>query len=220
MSRLRMFGGLLGAAVAFCPHALATANAGDSTSTDQTLAESLWVPRADLSQAHAARLPRYCGGAYVQRAFEYPRASDSDDFPIVTLSDRVDCAGDGMVDLTGNVTFSRGNRILEADRVRYDQGTEIAEFEGEVTINEIIAAVNSALNGCALAKPPATPAPTETRQPGPTVILPATATRTPTWTPVPASATASRTATRTRTPGSPMPTQTPASPPAPQPGRV
>ncbi len=100
------------------------------------LARSLWVPRSALPVARAAEMPEFCAGGYRALRFPHPVASDPDDFPILTTSNRASYEVDGDIELVGKVRIDQGNRTVEAAKARLHHRTRLGEAEGGVRLQE------------------------------------------------------------------------------------
>ena len=89
---------------------------GEEATPEAELARDHWKPRQELPARHAAALPPWCRGAYVERAHPEPRDADSSLFPVRATADRVLHRSGAGTELIGNVVVSQGNRLLHGPR--------------------------------------------------------------------------------------------------------
>lgn len=101
-----------------------------------SLAHSFWQPLTELPAPLAARVPEYCGGAYVLPEFPYPLDRDPDSFPIRAEAGSVSYQVDGTVDLGRGVRLQQGNRTVTAARAVLDQTTRLGSVSGGVWLLE------------------------------------------------------------------------------------
>lgn len=110
--------------------------AGPSLGQTSGLAESLWVPRAELPPERAERVPDYCAGAYRTLTFPHPLDSDPDEFPLRTDSRTASYLIEGDIELEGDVRLEQGNRTIEAARAELDQERRQGRVTGGVRLQE------------------------------------------------------------------------------------
>ncbi len=101
-----------------------------------SLADSMWVPRNQLSAAQAATIPEFCDGAYRTFNYPYPAGSEADRYPLHAAADRASYTLQGDVELHGEVHLQQGNRVLAASQARLDHVTRIATVTGGVRLQE------------------------------------------------------------------------------------
>ena len=99
------------------------------------LAAQFWRNRPELVASNMD-LPSYCGGAYVEREFEYPLTIDSSTYVIVARAGRLHGTLDGTIDLIGDVTLQQGNRHLATDVVAVDHPRNTAAMPNTATLVE------------------------------------------------------------------------------------
>ncbi len=95
-----------------------------------------WVPASQLSEADYHRLGAACRGAYVDpmQNIELQVANPAE-APIYIDANSTTMDGP-RVTLEGDVDISQGPRLLHAQRMAYDQQSEVAELEGDVMIRQ------------------------------------------------------------------------------------
>jgi LPS-assembly protein len=129
-NRWNRSGPLLGVMVWLCliaPHPAAARDA---------LARSFWLPLEQLPPATAARIPEYCGGAYLRPDFPFPLDTVPDEFPIQAQADGASYRLDGEVRLRGSVRVSQGNRTVTATEALLDNTTRQGTLNGQVRLVE------------------------------------------------------------------------------------
>lgn len=111
-------------------------SAADATDLRGDLAESLWLPRAELPPARQAVLPGYCLGGYREQQLPYPVDVDSSSYPLRAVGERAEYQVDGTVRIEGDVRIDQGNRTLQASQAELDQRSRIARAAGGVRLHE------------------------------------------------------------------------------------
>ena len=114
----------LWAAIAFALALAAPPVHGQGPVAGEELARTYWKPRSELPARRAAALPSWCRGAYVERAYPEPRASDPSRFPVRAAADRARYLAGESADLVGGVIITQGNRLIRGPRatLRQDAG--------------------------------------------------------------------------------------------------
>ena len=113
----------------------APALAADST-PGASHAAAHWQPRADLPAGRERRLPPWCAGAYVERAYPRPRHSEPASFPARLRADRAHYRTGDRAELTGQVVIEQGNRVLAGDRATLQEPSRRVAFPDGVTLSE------------------------------------------------------------------------------------
>ncbi len=115
--------------------AAVSARAADST-PGASHADAYWQPRAELSAGRERRLPPWCAGAYVERAYPQPRLSEPASFPARLRADRAHYRTGDSAELIGQVVIEQGNRVLAGHRATLQEPSRRVAFPDGVTLSE------------------------------------------------------------------------------------
>ena len=96
-----------------------------------------WVPRSQLSETRASKLPYYSGGAYI----EPPRPGKNfkgnpNTAPIIAEANESSYDESNVATLVGNVNVRQAGRQLTSDTAALDRETNYGQFEGNVHYRE------------------------------------------------------------------------------------
>lgn len=94
-----------------------------------------WVPRAKLSPAQRAKLPPYCGGAYVEQALSplppAAQAQGNGAFPVWAVGDQAHYDQiNSTLWLKGNVTVRQGPFQVTGSQANYNEKSGIIHLQG------------------------------------------------------------------------------------------
>jgi LPS-assembly protein len=98
--------------------------------------ESDWVPRSELPEPTAARLPEYCSGAYVEPPFGTPLDVDPATLPIEASADGLQYWLGDRAELHGGVTVTRGNQSLRMTDATFNASSRTVQTEDGVLLRE------------------------------------------------------------------------------------
>ena len=86
-----------------------------------------WTPRAQLTPEHAASLPSFCSGDYVLPQLELTEGES-----LHVESDQGDFQENAAAQFSGNVLVRQQGKIIQSDRLIYDQQSGDANFSGNI----------------------------------------------------------------------------------------
>jgi LPS-assembly protein len=102
----------------------------------QHLMWDYWLPRADLKQEQADKIPGYCTGAYQIPALRVPLDVAEDGLPIEVEARAGEYLTTGEITLRGDVVVSRGNRVLRAPSLALNRKTAVGVAAKGLLIEE------------------------------------------------------------------------------------
>lgn len=95
-----------------------------------------WVAYEALPASIAAEVPAYCGGAYVEPSYPFPRDVDASSLPVEASAASVDYWLGDRAELSGGVRVAHGNRSLTTEHAVYVESSRSISVGGDIVMRE------------------------------------------------------------------------------------